>query len=40
LIIGSAKLASKMGDTLKPDLIDMMRLFPGLGLMIQKKKIA
>jgi len=29
-----------MGDTLKPDLIDMMSLFQGLGLMIQKKKIA
>jgi hypothetical protein len=40
LIIGSAELASKMGDTLKPDLIDMMSLFPSLGLMIQKKKIA
>ena len=34
----SAELAYKMGDILKPDLIDMMSLFTGWGLMIQKKK--
>jgi hypothetical protein len=38
LIGDSAELANKIGDTLKPDLIDLMSLFPGLGLTIQKKK--
>jgi len=28
----------KMGDILKPDLVDLMNLFIGWGLSIQKKK--
>ena len=36
----SAGLAYKMGDTLKPDLIDPMNPFTGWGLTIQKKKMA
>ena len=31
MIRDSAELANKMGDTLKPDLIDKMSLFPRLG---------
>jgi hypothetical protein len=27
-----------MGDTLKPDLIDLMNPFTGWGLMVQKKE--
>jgi len=34
----SAELAYKVGDILKPDLIDMISLFTGWGLTIQKKK--
>ena len=34
----SAELAYKIGDILKPDLIDMMNLFIGWGLTIQKRK--
>ena len=34
----SAELAYKMGDTAKPDLVDLMNLFIGWGLTIQKKK--
>jgi len=34
----SAKLAHKMGDIPKPELVDLMNLFIGWGLTIQKKK--
>ncbi len=34
----SAELAYKMGDIPKPDLVDLMNLFIGWGLTIQKKK--
>jgi len=34
----SAELAYKMGDIPKPDLVDLMNLFIGWGLAIQKKK--
>ena len=34
----SAELACKMGDILKPDLVDMMNPFTGWGLTIQKNK--
>jgi len=33
-----AELASKMGDIPKPDLVDLMNLFIGWGMAIQKKK--
>jgi hypothetical protein len=34
----SAALAYKMGDISKPDLVDLINLFIGWGLSIQKKK--
>jgi len=34
----SAKLAHKMGDITKPELVDLMNLFIGWGLTIQKRK--
>jgi len=34
----SAELACKMGDIPKPNLVDLMNLFIGWGLTIQKKK--
>jgi len=34
----SAKLAYKMGDIPKPDLVDLMNLFIGWGLTIQKQR--
>ncbi|MBA7593440.1 hypothetical protein ES703_00360 [subsurface metagenome] len=34
----SAELAYKLGDTPKPDLVDLMNLFIGWGLQIQKQK--
>ncbi|GAJ08867.1 unnamed protein product [marine sediment metagenome] len=34
----SAELAYKMGDIPKPNLVDLMNLFIGWGLTIQKKK--
>ena len=34
----SAQLAFKMGDIPKPELVDLMNLFIGWGLTIQKKK--
>jgi len=34
----SAELAFKLGDIPKPDLIDLMNLFIGWGLEIQKQK--
>ena len=34
----SAQLAHKMGDIPKPELVDLMNLFIGWGLTIQKKK--
>ena len=34
----SAELAYKMGDIPKPDLVNLMNLFIGWGLAIQKKK--
>ena len=34
----SAELSYKMGDIPKPDLVDLMNLFIGWGLSIQKKK--
>jgi len=34
----SAELAYKMGDIPKPDLVNLMNLFIGWGLTIQKKK--
>lgn len=34
----SAQLAYKMGDIPKPELVDLMNLFIGWGLTIQKKK--
>ena len=34
----SAELAYKMGDIPKPDLVDLMNLFIGWGMEIQKKK--
>ncbi|MFH1646612.1 MAG: hypothetical protein ABID71_02825 [Chloroflexota bacterium] len=33
-----AELAHKMGDIPKPDLVDLMNLFIGWGMAIQKKK--
>lgn len=36
----SAELAYKMGDIEKPDLVNLMNLFIGWGLRIQKKKWA
>jgi len=34
----SAELAFKLGDIPKPDLVDLMNLFIGWGLEIQKQK--
>lgn len=34
----AAQLAHKMGDIPKPELVDLMNLFIGWGLTIQKKK--
>ena len=34
----SAELAFKLGDIPKPDLVDLMNLFIGWGLQIQKQK--
>ena len=34
----AAELAHKMGDIPKPDLVDLINLFIGWGLSIQKKK--
>lgn len=34
----AAELAYLMGDTPKPDLVDLMNLFIGWGLAIQKRK--
>jgi len=34
----SAELAYKLGDIPKPDLVDLMNLFIGWGLQIQKQK--
>ena len=34
----SAELAFKLGDITKPDLVDLMNLFIGWGLQIQKQK--
>ncbi len=34
----SAELAFKLGDITKPDLVDLMNLFIGYGLQIQKQK--
>jgi len=34
----SAELAFKLGDIAKPDLVDLMNLFIGWGLQIQKQK--
>lgn len=34
----AAELAHKMGDIPKPDLVNLMNLFIGWGLSIQKKK--
>ncbi len=34
----SAELAYKMGDIPKPDLVNLMNLFIGWGLAVQKKK--
>ncbi len=34
----AAQLAHKMGDIPKPELVDLMNLFIGWGLAIQKKK--
>lgn len=34
----AAQLAFKMGDIPKPELVDLMNLFIGWGLTIQKKK--
>lgn len=34
----SAELAFKLGDIPKPDLVDLMNLFIGWGLHIQKEK--
>ncbi|MBA7594923.1 hypothetical protein ES703_01879 [subsurface metagenome] len=34
----SAELAFKLGDISKPDLVDLMNLFIGWGLQIQKQK--
>jgi len=34
----AAELAHEMGDIAKPDLVDLINLFIGWGLSIQKKK--
>jgi len=34
----AAQLAHKMGDITKPELVDLMNLYIGWGLAIQKKK--
>jgi len=38
LLKDSAELAFKLGDIPKPDLVDLMNLFIGWGLQIQKQK--
>jgi len=35
---GAAELAHEMGDIAKPDLVDLINLFIGWGLSVQKKK--